>query len=205
MAIYKKLLTGSEALKILNSDEMESFVDGYIYFGKDGNADIYRDWISSNIPTSNSKLSESIFKLAGNELIDDRSLVDFGFLILRGRYSCFTKLECLVYFLKMKSLLRPGDYMESTRLGQKHTSNRLVRFQSLLNRAAHDEKKVPSLIRALKRTEYPTLFYRTANLLWLLPQKIATRISDQAISVVETKSFSQAVKIELVARLSEND
>jgi len=110
-----------------------------------------------------------------------------------------------VYFLKMKNLLPPADYMESTRLGMQHTSNVLVRFQSMLNWAAYDEKKVPSLVLTLKRTTYPTLFYRTANLLWVLPQKIATRISDQAISVVETKSFSQAVKIELVARLSETD
>lgn len=98
--------------------------------------------------------------------------------------------------------MRQDIYEEATRLGLRHTSNTLVKFQALLNGTVYDEKNISSLISILTRTPYPTMFYRIANLMHLLPQTISVEISSQVISLIDRKEFSCGVKIELRSRFS---
>ncbi|KAA0991029.1 hypothetical protein [Dyadobacter aurulentus] len=184
--------------EILNSSRRKDFIEKYQFFRIDGNNALYEQWISENMSsTTQNSVIEDIFKLAGLEFLIHSSITEFGLKVLSGRYSYFTKLECLVYYLTVGELLDRDLFIKAANVAIRYTRNELVKFQANLNLARYNDDNIYVVKEWLITTPYPTLFYRVKNLLWLFPEDKRLLIAKVLHEVLCSKEFSNEVLQEI--------
>lgn len=95
------------------------------------------------------------------------------------------------------SKINKDEFIELNRLSINHSRNQIVNFQSLLNLSIYERENLEKLERILIKQKYPTLFYRLASQIDLLPSSV----SDKTIALLKKyliiKDFNKKVKAEI--------
>lgn len=186
--------------ELLNSPRRGQFLDTYEHF--DGHQKVFQSWIFCNLASTKNCILEDLFVLAGKIRLVRKEINDLCLKVLKGRYRYFTKLACLDYLLWMQKSLDPGFYKTANTLAVEQTKNPIVLFQGTLNLCMSDiDKYCRTLTEQLVASEYPTLFYRLANQIWLFSENSRVLLAEIVRSVLRQKEFSDGVKSELLDRI----
>lgn len=200
--IWSNELSGEILDQLLNSSRRGKLLDTYEYFESDQSKEIFQRWIYCNLTSTKDRTLEDIFVLIRKSKLVQEEINNLCLRVMGGRYRYFTKLACLDYVLSMHRSLSPEFFKSVSILAIEHTKNPIVLFQGTLNLCMSDvEKYYRQLTEQLAAADYPTLFYRLANQLWLFPEKSRELLAELLLSVLAKKEFSDGVKRELLDRI----
>ncbi len=185
-------------INILNAPYRSDFLAEYRFFRVDHNKHKYKNWITNNLGSTNNALIEDVIALAAKEGIVSKKIEDKCIHVLKGRYFYLTKLACLDYILIVHDWLDDNFYKKANDVAVSHTENTIVMFQANLNLCLIDlDVYAHKIADNLRNTDYPTLFYRVVNQLWLFPEVQGTVLGKIIDDILDTKKFSPEVTFEL--------
>jgi hypothetical protein len=197
-------LSKENARFLLSSDELrESLLMEYVYFNVDGNNHIYIEWIESNIQSNRNIVLEHIFSMANYISYMSETLVLRSLNLLRSRSGYFAKLACLDCIINNRGAIPEDTYITLNQQAYQHSRNIIVKFQAYINMLFFKENYqlyLSRIKRILLLTDYPTLFYRLANQIDLLPEQ--EKVKEVILEVISKKYFSEGVLIEITDRIS---
>jgi len=203
--IMKKPVSKETAKMVLaNQEERDDFLIYYNFFEKDGNKDIYVNWINENLNSGSNVVVEHIFELSNYIHLFSTELIILAANILKGRKKAATKLACLDYILSIKKKIAKRQFIDLNEIAIEHTQNRFVIFQAYMNLSITNVEYLIKVKRILEREKYPTLFYRCLNEIALFPPDIRKNLTTFIMKEIKIKKFDQSVIKELSKKAKEH-
>lgn len=180
-----------------NSDMRDDFLMKYLYFLQDSNKEIYKKWIIKNLDSNKNVTIEHIFLLSGYIKYYSKKLILKADYILENHFYAITKLAILDYLMLQYSKIKKDEFIRINSLALRHSKNDIVNFQSLLNLCVYETEKLEKVEMILQNQKVPTLYYRLANQIDLLPSPISQKSIIVLKKLLKVKDFSQSTKKEI--------
>lgn len=196
---FKKKLVDSEVKVILSDPFLRLiFFKEYNFFNSDKNKGIYSEFILETLKNSRDpNLISDVLYLSIRINFFSSTILNIVKKRLASRQGYLIKIACLDYLRHFKEFIKPIRYLNLNKQVFTITRNPIVKLQSAINLLNSDEVYFQKIIDILKKSKFPTNFYRLAT----SEVKLKKTFRQQLKKIIIDKEFGSKVEEELLEYL----